>query len=97
MGKFTIFGTEFIVAGQKRGPQGYPVYQEQAQNQMGVHTPVSGCSNFPGGLGSSEAGGLCTETWSGQPHRELRDHGRYLHELKLLEMYCMPRPKLKGI
>jgi hypothetical protein len=94
MGKFNIFGTEFRIAGQKRGPNGYPVYQEQAQYQRGIHTPVSGVTNFPDGLSQSEAGGFCVELWSGKPHRELRDHGRELHRKMLAEIRLFPKPNL---
>lgn len=80
--------------GQKRGPEGYPKYQEQAQNQKGVHTPVSGVTVFPGGKGSSEAGNMATETWDGKPNRELRDHGKELHRKKLSEMQAQPKPNL---
>lgn len=86
MSTFNVFGTEYRCAGQKRGPEGFPVYQEQAQNQMGVHTPVSGVTHFPDGQSTSEAGKLCTV--------ELKEDGREKHELKLLEMYCMPKPNL---
>ncbi len=83
--------------GQKKGPQGYGKYQEQAQNQKGIHTPVSGVTGFPGAKGSSEAGKMATETWKGEPHRELREHGKELHKKKLEEMRSMPKPKLKGL
>lgn len=94
MSKINILGTLHTFHGQKRGPEGYGVYQEQAQNQVGVHTPVSGATHFPDGQSQSEAGDLCTETWNGEPFAELREDGRILHELKLLEMYCMPKPNL---
>lgn len=94
MSRVNILGTIWLFHGQKRGPEGYGTYQEQAQNQMGVHTPVSGCTDFPWGLSSSEAGSLCTETWKGAPFRELRASGRELHEYKLLELYAMPKPNL---
>jgi hypothetical protein len=80
--------TKFVVSEQRRGPQGYPVYQE------GIQTPVSGCTNFPQGLSQSEAGNLCCETWNGRPHRELRDHGRELHRKMLAEIIAFPKPNL---
>jgi len=42
--------------GQKSGPEGYPKYQEQAQNEKGINTPVSGVTTFPGMKGTSNAG-----------------------------------------
>ena len=95
--KVNILGFIHTFQGQRCGPEGYPVYQEQAQNQLGVHTPVSGCTGFPGALGRSEAGDLCTETWKGEPFRELRDHGKLKHKAKLTELRKMPAPNLKGI
>lgn len=80
--------------GQRKGPQGYPKYQEQAQNEKGIHTPVSGVTAFPKGKGQSEAGSLATETWGGKPHKELREHGKQKHKEKLAEMKAMPKPKL---
>jgi hypothetical protein len=80
--------------GQKRGSQGYPKYQEQAQNEKGVHTPVSGVTGFPGAKGRSEAGDMATQTYGGKPHRELRDHGKDLHRKKLSEIKAMPKPNL---
>jgi len=94
---FEIFGTTFRMAGQGRGPEGFPVYQEQAQNQRGIHRPVSGCTNFPGGLGESEAGRLCVETWKGQPFGDLRDFGKSKHVAMLAEIRAMAKPNLKGI
>lgn len=83
--------------GQKRGPQGYPKYQEQAQNEKGIHTPVSGVTAFPKGKSQSEAGDMSSETYAGKPHRELRDHGKELHRKKLQEIKDFPAPKLKGL
>lgn len=80
--------------GSRKGPEGYSKYQEQAQNQKGVHTPVSGVTDFPGGKSTSDAGALSTATWNGEPHREIRDHGKELHKRKLAEMQAMPKPKL---
>jgi hypothetical protein len=97
MAKVNVLGVELQFSGQKKGPQGYPVYQEQAQNQKGVHTPISGCTGFPNGLSTSEAGNLCTETWGGKPHVELRQYGKTKHVEKLQELKAMPKPKLKGI
>lgn len=80
--------------GQKRGPEGYGKYQEQAQNQKGVHTPVSGVTGFPGAKGQSAAGDMATQTYGGKPHKELREHGKDLHRKKLSEMKAMPAPNL---
>ncbi len=83
--------------GQRKGPEGYPKYQEQAQNEKGIHTPVSGVTGFPGGKGRSEAGDMSTQTYADKPHRELREHGKELHKKKLEEMRAHPGPKLKGL
>ena len=81
--------------GQKRGPEGYPKYQEQAQNERGVHTPVSGVTAFPHGKGTSQAGDYTKERYAGKPlfsgdkHPAKKEHERVLSEMK-----SMPKPKL---
>ncbi len=80
--------------GQKRGPEGYPKYQEQAQNEKGVHTPVSGVTQFPGGKGTSEAGDMAKERYAGKPMKELVEHSKNLHKKKLHEMRSMKKPNL---
>ena len=86
-----------LSGGQRRGPSGYPKYQEQAQYEKGIHTPVSGVTGFPGGKGESEAGNMAKQTWGGKPHRELVEHGKELHKKKLEEIKSFPKPKLKGL
>lgn len=80
--------------GQKRGPEGYPKYQEQAQNEKGIHTPRSGITQFPHGKGRSEAGDFSSATYDGKPHEDLREHGKELHRKKLAEMRSMKKPNL---
>lgn len=81
--------------GQRKGPEGYPKYQEQAQNQKGVHTPVSGVTGFPGGKGTSRAGSYTKERYAGKPlfsgkdHPAIEEHKKVLKELK-----SMKSPKL---
>jgi len=75
-------------SGQRKGPQGYPKYQEQAQNQKGVHTPVSGVTGFPGGKGTSRAGSYTKEKYAGKPlfsgkdHPAIEEHKRVLKEMR---------------
>jgi hypothetical protein len=82
-------------SGQRKGPEGYPKYQEQAQNQKGVHIPISGVTSFPGGKGTSQAGSYTKERWGGKPlfsgkdHPAIEEHKRILSEMK-----AMPNPKL---
>ncbi len=94
MSKFDILGTIHTFHGQKLGPEGYGVYQEQAQNQKGIHTPVSGVTHFPDGMSTSKAGDLCTETWGGKPFTELRSDGLELHKRMLDEIKKFPGPNL---
>jgi hypothetical protein len=84
--------------GQKRGPQGYPKYQEQAQNEKGVHTPVSGVTEFPGGKGTSKAGDYTKDRYGGKPtyeagkdHPARKEHARVMAESKKI------KPKLQGL
>lgn len=79
--------------GQKRGPEGYPRYQESAQNEKGVHTPVSGVTQFPGGKGTSRAGGYTKETYHGKPLFSGKDHpAKDEHKRVLGEMKSMKGP-----
>lgn len=74
--------------GQKRGPEGYPKYQEQAQNEKGINKPVSGVTAFPGGKGTSRAGSYVKETYGGKPlfsgkdHPAKEEHRKVLKEMK---------------
>ena len=81
--------------GSKRGPQGHSKYQEQAQNEKGVHTPVSGVTQFPGGKGTSAAGDLTKDRYDGKAI--LNDEAKKKHIEKLAEMKAMPKPKLQGL
>jgi hypothetical protein len=73
--------------GQRRGPEGYPRYQESAQNEKGVHTPVSGVTQFSGGKGTSRAGKYTKETYAGKPLFSGKDHpAKKEHERVLSEM-----------
>jgi len=92
-----IFGTEIYFPTQGLGPQGYPVYQEQAQNQKGINTPISGVTGFPGGCETSEAGSICRQVWNGEPNRELQDYAKEKHRKILEDMKAFPKPNLKGI
>ena len=83
--------------GQKRGPEGYPKYQEQAQNQKGIHTPVSGVTQFPGGKGTSDAGSYTKERYAGKPLFSGKDHPAIAeHKRVLKEMRETPDPILKA-
>jgi len=86
-----------LSGGQRRGPEGYPKYQEQAQNQKGIHTPQSGVTAFPGGKGTSEAGDLAKQRYAGRALPELVEHSKKKHKEKLEEMRAMPAPKLQGL
>lgn len=81
--------------GSRMGPEGYSKYQEQAQNQKGVHTPVSGVTGYPGGKGTSEAGDLAKDRYAGKSI--LNEHAKNKHREKLDEMRKMPKPKLQGL
>jgi hypothetical protein len=80
----------------KKGPEGYSKYQEQAQNQKGVHTPRSGVTNFPGGQGTSRAGDLTKDRYAGKPTFESgSDHpAKEEHRRVLGEMKSQPKPNL---
>lgn len=78
--------------GSRRGPEGYSKYQEQAQNQKGVHTPVSGVTQFPGGKGTSRAGDYAKDRYAGKAI--LNDHAKKEHHKVIGEMRSMPKPKL---
>jgi len=93
----TLFGYEIYFPTQGLGPEGYPVYQEQAQNQRGINTPISGLTTFPEGCETSEAGVLCRELWNGKPNRDLRNYGKEKHRQMLKEIKAFPKPNLKGI
>ncbi len=83
--------------GQKRGPEGFPKYQEQAQNEKGVHTPVSGVTQFPGGKGTSKAGDFTKDRYAGKPTFSGKDHPAINEHKKVLsEMQSQPKPKLPG-
>lgn len=81
--------------GQKRGPQGYPKYQEQAQNEKGIHTPVSGVTAYPGGKGTSAAGDLAKARYAGKAF--LTEASKDKHREKLAEMKAMPKPKIEKL
>lgn len=81
--------------GGKRGPEGYDKYQEQAQNQKGIHTPVSGVTGFPGGKGTSNAGSLAKDRYDGKAI--LTDAAKREHAKKLKEMQDAPKPNIKGL
>lgn len=81
--------------GQKKGPEGYPKYQEQAQNEKGIHIPVSGVTQFPGGKSTSKAGDFAKDRYAGKAlfnEEAKKEHRKVLHEMK-----HMPKPKLKGL
>jgi len=81
--------------GQKRGPEGYGKYQEQAQNQKGIHTPVSGVTEYPGGKGTSRAGDYTKDRYGGKPTFSGADHpAKEEHKRVLSEMQSMPKPNL---
>lgn len=77
---------------QRKGPEGYPVYQEQAQNQRGINIPVSGVTGFPRAKGTSHAGDFAKERYAGKPI--LMTEARELHRAMLAEMRAFPKPKL---
>ncbi len=78
--------------GSKRGPEGYSKYQEQAQNQKGVHTPVSGVTQFPGGKGTSRAGDYAKDRYAGKAI--MNDSAKAEHHKVLGEMRSMKKPNL---
>ncbi len=81
--------------GSRKGPEGYSKYQEQAQNEKGVHTPVSGVTQFPGGKGTSAAGDLAKDRYAGKA--TLTEESKKKHKEKLEEMRKMPKPKLQNL
>jgi hypothetical protein len=84
--------------GQRKGPQGYPKYQEQAQNEKGVHTPVSGVTGFPGGKGTSAAGDYTKDRYAGKPTFEAGpDHPAKKEHKRVIEESRKIKPKLKGL
>lgn len=84
--------------GQRKGPEGYGKYQEQAQNQKGIHTPVSGVTDFPGGKSTSKAGDYTKNRYDGKPTYSGKDHPAIKEHKKVLaEMKSQPKPKLKGL
>ena len=81
--------------GQKSGPQGYPKYQEQAQNEKGIHTSVSGTTAFPGSKGESQAGSFAKDRYNGKAI--LNEPAKKEHRRVIEEARAMPKPKLKGL
>lgn len=90
--QFTVFGQTFRIPYQGLGPEGFPVYQEQAQNQKGVHTPISGVTDFPYGTSRSEVGSFIRDRWA-----DFTAEAKELHHKMLAEMRTMPKPNLKGL
>lgn len=87
-----------LSGGQRNGPQGYPKYQEQAQNEKGVHTPVSGVTGFPGGKGTSQAGDFVKDRYAGKPTFEAgADHPARKEHAKVMEESKKIKPKLQGL
>lgn len=79
--------------GQKRGPEGHLKYQEQAQNEKGVHTPIPYVTESPGAKGTSIAGSLVSKTHN----QTLVNRGKQKHKDKLEEIINFPKPKLQGL
>lgn len=84
--------------GQRRGPEGYPKYQEQAQNEKGVHTPVSGVTSFPHAKGTSRAGDLTKDRYAGKPTFEAgKDHPARKEHERVMEESRKIKPNIKGM
>lgn len=88
-----------MAEGGRAGGEGYGKYQEQAQSQKGVHTPVSGVAEYSKETkGTSRAGDYTKDRYGGKPTFSGSDHPAIKEHHKVLsEMKSMPKPNLKGL